>query len=214
MLTDLSRIRSIVFDLDGTLYLSPEVAGEIQGAAEEMVAATREISLEQGRKLLNCARERLTESLDEEPTLTRTCIELGLDLAELHHLMGQRVHPEKYLANDPILYALLDSLRDSCDLYIYTNNNLPLTQKILALLGVEELFRRLYTIEFTWLPKPDPESFQAVLEDIGGPSDSFLFVGDRHQVDLGMAASLGIPNLLVQEAADILQIHRLLGIVP
>jgi putative hydrolase of the HAD superfamily len=141
-------------------------------------------------------------------------MELGIDIVELHQFLQQRVHPEKYLENDPILYALLDSLRDSCDLYIYTNNNLPLTKKILALLGVEDLFARLYTIEFTWLPKPDPESLRRVLEDIGGPAECHLFVGDRQQVDLNLATSLGIPTLLISESADILQIHKLLGIVP
>jgi putative hydrolase of the HAD superfamily len=214
MLTDINQIRSIVFDLDGTLYTSPEVARDIQMAAAELVGSTRGISPGEGRTLIKCARDRLAEVLDEEPTLTRTCMELGIDIVELHQFLQQRVHPEKYLENDPILYALLDSLRDSCDLYIYTNNNLPLTKKILALLGVEDLFARLYTIEFTWLPKPDPESLRRVLEDIGGPAECHLFVGDRQQVDLNLATSLGIPTLLISESADILQIHKLLGIVP
>jgi putative hydrolase of the HAD superfamily len=124
------------------------------------------------------------------------------------------VHPERHLDSDPILYALLDSLRDLCDLYVYTNNSLPLTQKILALLGVDGVFKRLYTIEFTGIPKPDPESLSRVLEDIGGPPETFLFIGDRQQVDLKIPSTLGIPTLLVGETGDLLQIHKLLGIIP
>ena len=214
MLTERTAPRSLVFDLDGTLYVSPEVARDIQKAAEKLIAATRGISLREGRELLKCARRRLTETLDEEPTLTRTCMELGIEVSEFHQALQQQVRPERYLAPDPVLAALLDSLRDLCDLYIYTNNSLPLSQKILALLGVEGHFARLYTIEFCWIPKPDPEALQRVLEDIGGPPESFLFIGDRSQVDLKLPANLGIPTLLVNETSDLLQIHKLLGLLP
>jgi putative hydrolase of the HAD superfamily len=214
MLTSLTDTRSIVFDLDGTLYNSPEVGEEIFVAAAELVGASRGVSVKEGRQLLTRSRQRLTEELEEVPTLTLTCQELGIEVTELHRAFQQRVCPERYLEPDPILYALLDSLRDRYEIYLYTNNSLPLTRKILALLGVEDLFVRLYTIEFTWSPKPDPEAFRQVLEDIGGPPESFLFVGDRHQVDLKVPASLGIPTILVNEPEDLLQIHKVLGLIP
>lgn len=190
------------------------MAAEIERVAEELVAESRGISAVAGRELLRCARRRLAELLEEEPTLTRTCIELGIEVRELHQAFQEKVRPERHLSPDPVLAALLDSLRNRCDLYLYTNNNLPLTRKILALLGVEDFFLRLYTIEFSGVPKPDPEALQRVLEDIGGPLDSFLFVGDRQQVDLRPAAILGIPTILVRDTSDLLQIHKFLGIVP
>lgn len=214
VLTDLSRIQSIVFDLDGTLYVSDEIADEIWTAACDLVARSRGRRPEEGKEVLRCAKRRLAEILDEEPTLTRTCLELGIEIPEFHRALQDRVRPERYLDHDPVLYALLDSLRDRCDLFLYTNNSLPLTQKILALLGVEGLFRRLYTIEYTWRPKPDAETLERILEDIGGPPESFLFVGDRQQVDLRLARQAGIPTLLVSETADLLQIHKMLGVIP
>ncbi len=214
MLTDLNYVRSIVFDLDGTLYINQAVANEIQQAANALVASARGVSVKKAEAIIRCARSRLAEDLEEEPTLTRTCMELGVEVPDLHRAFRAHVHPERHLAVDPVLFALLDSLSDDFDLYIYTNNNLPLAQKILALLGVESLFKRLYTIEFAWVPKPDLETLKRVLEDIGGTTDSFLFIGDRHQVDLQAPLSLGIPTLLVNETADLLQIHKLLGIIP
>ncbi len=214
MLTQINDIRSIIFDLDGTLYHAPGIAQEIERGAEELVAESRGLSIGQARSLLRCARQRLSELHDEEPTLTRTCMELGIEIRDFHLGLQRRVRPERHLGNDPILFALLDSLRDNFDLYLYTNNNLQLTRKILALLGVDELFTRLYTIEFTWVPKPDRASLLRMLEDIGGPPESFLCVGDRQQVDLNVAASLGIPTLLVRDTSDLLQIHKMIGIIP
>jgi putative hydrolase of the HAD superfamily len=214
VLTDLSQIRSIVFDLDGTLYVSDEIADEIWTAACDLVAGSRGLSREGGKEVLRCAQRRLGETLEEEPTLTRTCVELGIEVSDFHRALQKRVRPEAYLDHDPVLYALLDSLRDRCDLFLYTNNSLPLTQKILALLGVDGMFRRLYTIEFSWRPKPDVETMEQILEDIGGPPESFLFVGDRQKVDLKIAEEAGIPTLLVRETADLLQIHKMMGVIP
>lgn len=214
MLTELNQIRSIVFDLDGTLYANPGMLGEITATAEDLVANTRGIGLREARNLILKAKARLAETLEDEPTLTRTCLELGIPVADLHQAFQDQIRPERYLVYDPVLQALLDSLRQQCDLYIYTNNNLPLTQKILALLGVDNLFGRLFTIEFTWVPKPDLETVRQLLEEIGGPPESFLFIGDRHSVDLKLPDSLGIPTLKVRETADLLQIHKLLGLLP
>jgi putative hydrolase of the HAD superfamily len=190
------------------------LAREIQTVVAELVAATRGVSPGEGHTLLRNSRQRLTELLEEEPTLTHTCLTLGIEVPQLHRALQAGVRPERYLSADPVLQALLDSLADGWDLYLYTNNSRPLTEKILVLLGIEPLFRRLYTIEFNWIPKPDTETLQRVLEDIGGPPESFLFVGDRESVDLKAPRSLGIPTLLVTETADLLRIHQWLGIIP
>ncbi|AMV72984.1 HAD family hydrolase [Desulfuromonas carbonis] len=207
-------IRSIVFDLDGTLYSAQPIADQIQRAAETLIAATRGLSLVDGRALLRRARRALTDSGDEEPTLTRTCQELGIEIAALHRAFQEQVRPEDCLVPDPVLRALLESLSAHCRLYIYTNNSYPLAQRILALLDVSEYFERLYTIEYCGQPKPDLDAFRKVVEDIGGLPESFLFVGDREPVDLRPAADAGMATLLVRETADLLQIHRLLGIIP
>ncbi len=178
------------------------------------MAQTRGVSRKEGKQILASAEKRLCEIFDEEPTLTHTCLELGISLVELHQAFIRTLRPERHLDDDPILAALLDALQEHCDLYIYTNNNLALTRKILALLGVERYFKGLYTIEFTAAPKPDLEALQQVLEDIGGPPESFLFVGDRPNVDLREPAALGIATLVVRETADLLQIHRFLNIIP
>lgn len=214
MQIDPAAIRSIVFDLDGTLYHNVDIAREIEAAAWTAVARSRGVSPSEGRALVVNARRRLAEGLDEEPTLTLTCQELGISVAELHQTFITEVHPERYLGHDSVLYALLDSLRAACELYVYTNNNLIQTRRILALLGVENLFSGFFTIEYSWRPKPDLETLQRLLADIGGPPESFLFVGDRFAVDLGEPARMGISTLLVSEIADMLQIHRLLGLIP
>jgi putative hydrolase of the HAD superfamily len=214
MLTHLKTVRSLVFDLDGTLYNSIGMERGIVRAAQAAVSQARGVSGSAAEQMLRTARRALAETLEEDPTLTRTCTELGVDIRYLHRAFQQELKPEKFLSNDPILFALLDSLRGHGDLFIYTNNNLPMTQKILALLGVDELFERLYTIEMCWSPKPDLAAFTQVIENIGGPPESFLFVGDRQGIDLRLPREHGMATLLVHDTSELLQVHKLLGIIP
>lgn len=208
------HIDSIVFDLDGTLYTCQKLADRIFELAVQRVAESRGIDLVEAKKLVVGAQERIADLQECPATLTQTCQELGIPPKELHQILQNDLHPELYLDHDPVLLALLESLAEICNLYIYTNNNLPTARKILALLGVDHLFSRLFTIEMNWSPKPDPEGLTEVLQQIGGPSDSFLFVGDRHAVDLEPAEALGIDTLLVDDVSDLLQIHQYLGLIP
>lgn len=214
MLGDSPVISAVVFDLDGTLYTSTELLGEIERTAEYVVARARGLSQSAARRTLKQARRRIADLEGREPTLSRVCMELGIELKDLHRTFEAMVRPEDYLVYDPVLQALLEGLRGHCALYVYTNNNLFLTRKILALLGIEELFERLFTIEYAWRPKPDPEVLDMVLGEIGGPPEQVLFVGDRDQVDLEPARARGLPTLLVSETADLLQVHKLLGLLP
>lgn len=206
-------LQSIVFDLDGTLYVNEGVRDEIEQVACDLVASGRGLTTAQGCHVLRSTRQKLTEEAGCEPALSLVCAELGIELAEFHQALQDRVRPELYLNNDTALQHLLSSLAERYNLFIYTNNNYPLAQKILALLGVEHLFNRLYTIEFCWQPKPDSQALDQVLNDIGGPPESFLFIGDRQHIDLLPPAEKGISTLLVRQVADLLQIHKLLGLL-
>ena len=215
MLSDPGQIRSIIFDLDGTLYTCAEVAREIEEAAYALVASSRGISPREGQALVRAARRRLTEDLEEEPTLTRTLLELGIEVGEFHRSLQERVRPERYLAPDPVLYALLDSLRGSCELFIYTNNNLSLSRRRSSPCSASKISSSASSpSNIPACPSPIGETLQRLMADIGGPPESLLFIGDRHQVDLKLPADLGIATLLVNETADLLQIHKLLGLIP
>lgn len=207
-------IEAIIFDLDGTLYRNPDFEKDFYRVAARLVGQSRGGSSFDGEQILSAAIERLEEACDYRPSLSQVCMELGIDLTDLHRAYQDLLHPEEHLNNDPVLIALLESLAARYRLFIYTNNNLPLCRKILAILGVDSLFEAIFSIEMTWQPKPDRETLALLLARIALPPDACLFVGDRPPIDLAMPADYGCQTLHTEGVVDLLQVHQRLGLIP
>jgi putative hydrolase of the HAD superfamily len=199
-------LSAIVFDLDGTLYESPGLAEEIHRSAVRYVAGLWRVGLEDAATLLNVTRSRLAKEKGREVPLTHACSELGGNPRELHRHFIFDVDPTPHLQPDQRVLDLLADLGSRYPLHIYTNNNQVLTERIMGLLGLSDLFDGIFTIEFTWRPKPDITTLFRLLATIGTTSCRTLFVGDRYDIDLLLPASLGAP------VAHVTTIPQLLGL--
>ncbi len=196
-------VRAIVFDLDGTLYVNDGLAREIKTSACRYIAALNAIDVLAAKSLLDATRKRLSVESGLESTISAACMEVGGDLRRLHDHFSEDIRPEKFLDRDDLLVTVLGRLAGFLDLYVYTNNNRILSGRILELLGISGLFRRVFTIEDSWRPKPDISSLRQVYAGIGRPPEACAFVGDRYDVDLRLPASHGSPVYLVGSVREL-----------
>ena len=203
MLTD---IRAIVFDLDGTLYVSDRLDEKIRRAVCEYAGSLKGISPEAAADLIRETRERLSQEQGMEVTLSSVCEELGGDLAGFHQAITPKVHPEKYLTRDDRVVRLVTNLAARYDLYIYTNNNPDLAGRIMNLLGISGLFREVFTIENFRRPKPDRSALERLFSAIDRHPVECLFVGDRYDVDLRVPAEMGSAVFLVTGVQELLKL--------
>jgi putative hydrolase of the HAD superfamily len=199
-------IRAIVFDLDGTLYVNKGLADEINLAACGYIGALRGISPKDAASLIMKTRERLSRENGEEITLSAVCTELGGDAPGFHRVAVRTVHPESHLVHDDRVVSILTALAERFDLYIYTNNNRTLTDRVLATLGIPHLFRDLFTIEYLWKPKPNRLVLEKIFTSIGRNPTECLFVGDRYDIDLRLPEQMGCPIFPVKEIQDLLRL--------
>lgn len=206
-----AEIRAIVFDLDGTLYLSDEFAALIQEGAVVYLAALLGLDLEQARTAMAAARGRLTAESGARPTLSAVCSALGGTLPGLHAFFQERLTPESYLAPDQRVVDLLVRLRRQIPLYLYTNNSRALATRIVTLLGLDGCFSGIFTIDDCWRAKPDQARLEQILAIIGEPVQRVLFVGDRFDVDLALPHQNGCPVLLSRTMEQLLQLERLIS---
>jgi putative hydrolase of the HAD superfamily len=205
-----SGIRALVFDLDGTLYVSDEVGRQIDDSAMGHVAAVRGISPEEAKLLVRETREKIAARTGRTASLSHACLELGVDLRELHRHFEAEIVPEPYLQRDERVVELLQRLGERFELHIYTNNNRHLASRIMGALGIAGCFRRIFTIEDSWRPKPDRQVLAEIFREIGQEPAQCLFVGDRYDIDLRLPLELGCRVFHTRTVDELLTIETIL----
>jgi len=205
-----SSIRGIIFDLDGTLYVSQPFATTIHETATGYIAHLKGINNEEARLLMAAARTRLADDTGITPTLSAVCTGLGGSIRELHALFTERLRPESFLKRDERVIDLLQRLSHRFQLSIYTNNNRALATRIIAYLGLDDFFREIFAIDDQWLAKPDETMLTHLLERLRLEPGETLFVGDRYDVDLRLPEQFGCPVYLSQSIDQLLRLEELL----
>ncbi len=207
----MGAIKAIVFDLDGTLYVSRELGEEIAAAAARYVAGLRAIIPEEADRLIRETKAELSARTGFRSTLSHAVAELGGDLRELHRRFAAEIDPAPFLERDERVIRLLRELAGRAELVLYTNNNHSLAGRILDGLGLGEAFRRVVTIEESWRPKPDREVLEGIIRGTGVRPAECLFVGDRYDIDLRLPAELGCQVYLSRSVDELLALHSIMS---
>lgn len=203
-------IKAIVFDLDGTLYVSDALEHAVWESVSRYTGELLGISAEEGGQRIKELRQRLTEERGTLQTLAVAIEVLGGTVPEMHRRFAEDLEPQQYIQPDPRVKPLLDRLGKRYTSWLLTNNNQILTNKILVCLGLEQGFDRIITINDTWRPKPDQSVLDQVLSDLGQPSEAVLFVGDRYDIDLRLPKQHGCPVLLTKTIDELMQLEVLI----
>jgi putative hydrolase of the HAD superfamily len=206
-----SDLKALLFDLDGTLYLSTALGREIRRSACRYIADLKGIGAAEADLLLTDTKKRLTANSGIDTPLSLACIELGGDLRELHRRFAGEINPVPFLDRDERVVELLKILESKFGLYLYTNNNRTLSAAIMRLIGVAGLFREEFTIEDYWRPKPNREALAEILQRIGRKPEECLFVGDRYDIDLRLPAEMGCAVFLVNSTEELLSLCKLMN---
>ncbi len=207
----LSDLKAIIFDLDGTLYVSNELGREINRLAIAYIAELKGTGTAQAAALIKEMKAEISAVSGLDTTLSVACLELGGDLRELHRRFAEQIKPKAFLKRDERVVDLLKILSSRYELYLYTNNNLALSTRIMEILGVSKLFRQVFTIEDSWLPKPDRTAFIKILHEIGSEPEQCMFVGDRYDVDLRLPATEGCAVFLSSSTDELLGLLKIMN---
>ena len=202
-------IKAIVFDLDGTLYVSETFEQIIWESASRYVGELLGVPPAVGGTRLKELRQRLTDERGTVQTIAVAIETIGGTVPELHRRFAEELDPRDYIEPDPRVLPLISALEQRYTCWLLTNNNRTLTNKILATLGLEESFQRVITINDTWRPKPDQKVLDQVLGELGQPPEAVLFVGDRYDIDLRLPEQRGCPVLLTKTIDELMQLSSL-----
>lgn len=203
-------IKAIIFDLDGTLYVSEQFEQAVWASAARYAGDLLGLPPEEGGRRLNDLRRELTEQRGTVQTLAVAIETIGGTVPELHRRFAEELEPQLHIEPDPRVPPLIEALGRRYTSWLLTNNNRTLTAKILATLGLEAAFERVITINDTWRPKPDYSVLDELLEELGHQPSQVLFVGDRYDIDLRLPAERGCPVLLTTTIDELMALETLL----
>lgn len=205
-----AQIKAIVFDLDGTLYVSDPFEQAIYASVSRYAGELLGVSADAGGQQLRELRERLTAERGTVQTLAVAIVTMGGTVPEMHRRFALELEPNQFLQPDPHVKALVEGLGTRYTSWLLTNNNQTLTHKILACLNLEQSFKRVITINDSWRPKPDQELLDQILTELALPPEAVLFVGDRYDIDLRLPENMGCPVLLTRTIEELMQLEKLL----
>jgi len=181
----------ILFDLDGTLYYSPDYNARVEAEIMAIVAQTLKTDVSK-------AKLRLDEERKSQGTLTGALRVLGVNRSLFFQTLAEKIEPLTYLTRDPSTILTLHTLKKrGFRLGLVTNNGRKMVEKILSAIGLEaSLFDVIITSDDSE-PKPSSQPFLFALHKLKCTPDKTVYVGDRMQAELLPAKKLGIRIVLL-----------------
>ncbi len=188
-------MRTVVFDLDGTLA---DTSGDLIAAANACFRAMGEgdllcpiadtgVALRGGRAMLRLGLERIGRGADEAE------IDRQYPLLLAAYAGAIDTHTRLY----PGAMAAVEGLRGMGYLVaICTNKPEALARLLLSRLGVLERFDALTGADTLPVRKPHPEHLRETVRRAGGDPGRALLVGDS-DTDRDTARAAGVPSVLV-----------------
>jgi FMN phosphatase YigB (HAD superfamily) len=207
-------IRGLILDIDNTLYANREYSrhqvdvlfsrlaeylGEDEDSVRPRVSSEQlRIGAEQG--LPSGAKTSLGNAFQS----------FGVSIDENARWRAELIHPEHFLAEDPMLREALERLAARYSLVCVTNNPQSIGRRTLDALGVAHIIPRVIGLDTSGRSKPDPTPFVLGAEALGLAVASCVSVGDRIDVDIRPMLDLGGGGILCEGLDDMYRLPETL----
>lgn len=193
MTIELSQVRAIAFDLDGTLVDSaPDIQHALNSALKK--AGLERFDLDQVRSWIGDGPDMLIGralahiGLDEADHDLRVRLRRWFDVATLAAPLS---HGSVY----PGILALVEGLRGRLPMTVVTNKPTPLARAVLDSAGLLGAMHAVHGGDLPAQRKPAPDLLLAVAQRLGLRAHDLLMVGDS-ALDLAAARAAHCPAAL------------------
>lgn len=198
------NLKTIIFDIDSTLYTNEEYAFEQVDCQVRRFASERGISNDEARKLVADFREKFAcENDGKKISLSNTLLSFGVPIQKSIEWRRELLEPKNFLTRDERLQKTLSALSKKFNLICVTNNPVTPAKKTLVALGVESLFSNIIGLDTCNVSKPAREPFLLAAEKCGSQAQECLSVGDRYDLDIVVPLELGMGGVLVEGVEDV-----------
>ena len=205
------NIQALIFDMDDTLYTSPELKEAYRQAACNLIAEVKGTDLLETKDLYHRTRTVIAARCGYTPSNKLILHELGIAWEIWQDQIIRTIDPGSFIRQDPELVTTLSVLSSRYRLGLLTNNNRVHTDRILEILGVGPFFQAILTLSETGKTKPDRTLCSAMACLLDVLPEKCLVIGDEEGIDLVPARAAGMKTYQVRHVSDV---HRLRELFP
>lgn len=204
-------LRTIIFDIDSTLYTNAAYAHEQVDIQIRAFAKLRGISDAEARAMVHEYRHSWSLSHNgEKLSLGNTLKAFGIPISQSIIWRNELLEPSMFLKTDTLLYDELLTLHRNYSLICVTNNPVLPARKTLEALGVSGLIPDIIGLDTCGVSKPHEKPFLLAAEKTKTPVTSCLSIGDRYDIDIALPVKLGMGGILVNGVEEVYQLDSLL----
>ncbi len=205
------NLKTIIFDIDGTLYTNPQYVFEQVDAQVRHFAHLRGMEESEARKAISDYRKKWsTEHSGKKISLGNTLTAFGISIEESIKWRETLLAPEKYLSRDEKLLSSLAVLKKKYKLICITNNPVEAARKTLAAIGADKLLPDIIGLDTCLRSKPDRAMLELAVERTNSDCSQCLSIGDRYDIDLALPLEMGMGAILVTGAEELYNLNEVI----
>jgi phosphoglycolate phosphatase/putative hydrolase of the HAD superfamily len=202
--------KGLLFDFDSTLYSNPGYAEFQNEVLIERLAELRGESPAEIHARIDARRAEDAAAGRGKTSLGNVFAGLGVPIQTSVAWREELIEPGRWLEPDAELGSALGRLAARYSLALVTNNPRSVGLKGLEALGVSSCFEVVVGLDDTMRSKPDPAPYSRAASALGLDPGACVSIGDRYDVDLAPALSLGMGAVLVDGVEDVYRLPELL----
>jgi len=205
------NLRTIIFDIDGTLYTNSAFVLEQVDVQIRHFADLNGMSHQQAREKIAAYRRQWSHEHDgKKISLGNTFTAFGVDIDTSIAWRNSLLHPEDYLGKDLELKKVLENLSHKYQLICVTNNPVSAARRTLCAIGIEDVIPEIIGLDTCKKSKPARAVLELAASKTAASFEECLSVGDRYDIDLALPLELGMGAVLVDGAEDVRKLPSLL----
>lgn len=205
------NIKTIIFDIDSTLYTSSAYAFEQVDAQIRHWAHKQRITAAQARNKISQFRKNWSrENGGKKISLGNAFTYFGVTIEESIEMRRTLLEPKNFLKRDEELIETLKILMQKYRLICVTNNPVLPARKTLKAIGIDQLIPDIIGLDTCGKSKPALEPFQLACKLTDSKPDECLAIGDRYDMDIALPLQMGMGGILVHSVQDVYKLTELI----
>src|SRR5574344_2175002 len=205
------KTKTLIFDIDGTLYTNPFYVFEQVDVQIRHFAHLRGISEQEARLQIQSYRRTWSaEHNGAKISLGNTFTAFGVPIETSVAWREALLEPSHFLHHDEKLHQTLVELSKTYSLIAVTNNPVLAARRTLLAIGVADILTDIIGLDTCSKSKPAREPLEKAAQNTGASFAECLSIGDRYDIDLALPLSLGMGGILVTGVEEVYQLPEIL----